>query len=268
MGCPKKFSVGGGMGAALLKDPERASSIIKALTTDPEINIPISCKVRFQETVENTAEFCRLMKNSGACQVALHMRSVDDRPTVRAQWMKFAEVQLLLDFPLIANGDFFVHSDIKNFEENIGNNPIMIARGAQWNPCIFHKEVESGNGLPQIEIVQEFLKIAIKTGTVFQSMKYVVGELLAKSKGEEQLQRQALLQSKATLNVLRIFSLDDHYLREKELYNWGDKCHTLDYYKCMKKDEKEDYRMNQKRTILGNVEENPHKKFAENKDEN
>jgi Dihydrouridine synthase (Dus) len=31
MGCPKKFSVGGGMGSALLSDPERAGSIIRTL---------------------------------------------------------------------------------------------------------------------------------------------------------------------------------------------------------------------------------------------
>jgi len=38
MGCPKKFSVTGGMGSALLKDPARAASIItaiKAATTLP-----------------------------------------------------------------------------------------------------------------------------------------------------------------------------------------------------------------------------------------
>jgi tRNA-dihydrouridine synthase 2 len=43
MGCPKKFSVSGGMGSALLDDPERAAKIIA--TVKKEIPLPISCKI-------------------------------------------------------------------------------------------------------------------------------------------------------------------------------------------------------------------------------
>lgn len=44
MGCPKEFSLKGGMGAALLSDPERAKSILNALV--PNLKIPVTCKIR------------------------------------------------------------------------------------------------------------------------------------------------------------------------------------------------------------------------------
>lgn len=44
MGCPKEFSIKGGMGAALLNDPDRAKNILKTLVEN--IKIPVTCKIR------------------------------------------------------------------------------------------------------------------------------------------------------------------------------------------------------------------------------
>lgn len=44
MGCPKEFSLKGGMGAALLYDPERAKAILKTLVEN--VKIPVTCKIR------------------------------------------------------------------------------------------------------------------------------------------------------------------------------------------------------------------------------
>lgn len=45
MGCPKEFSLKGGMGAALLSDPNRAKLILKTLVDN--VNVPVTCKIRF-----------------------------------------------------------------------------------------------------------------------------------------------------------------------------------------------------------------------------
>lgn len=51
MGCPKDFSMKGGMGASLLKNPERAKTILIALVEN--VNIPVTCKIRWDEIVSN-----------------------------------------------------------------------------------------------------------------------------------------------------------------------------------------------------------------------
>lgn len=43
--CPKAFSLKGGMGAALLLDPERAKGILTTLVKN--IKIPVTCKIRY-----------------------------------------------------------------------------------------------------------------------------------------------------------------------------------------------------------------------------
>ena len=44
MGCPKEFSVKGGMGAALLANADNAKSILTTLVNG--LSIPVTCKIR------------------------------------------------------------------------------------------------------------------------------------------------------------------------------------------------------------------------------
>jgi tRNA-dihydrouridine synthase 2 len=62
MGCPMKFSTSGGMGAALMKDPENAQNIMKALYEKFGGKIKISCKIRVLENYEKTLEFVEKMQ--------------------------------------------------------------------------------------------------------------------------------------------------------------------------------------------------------------
>lgn len=45
MGCPKEFSIKGGMGAALMSQPDKAINILTTLVNG-QLNIPITCKTR------------------------------------------------------------------------------------------------------------------------------------------------------------------------------------------------------------------------------
>lgn len=44
MGCPKEFSIKGGMGAALLSQPDKAVNILKNLVNN--LKIAVTCKIR------------------------------------------------------------------------------------------------------------------------------------------------------------------------------------------------------------------------------
>ena len=61
IGCPKKFSVSGGMGSALLSDPKRACDIISTLRRNIGGNIPVSAKIRLldENDPNKTVDFVR-----------------------------------------------------------------------------------------------------------------------------------------------------------------------------------------------------------------
>lgn len=49
MGCPKEFSVKGGMGVALLAKPDTAKEILRQLVQN--LKIPVTCKIRFLSSI-------------------------------------------------------------------------------------------------------------------------------------------------------------------------------------------------------------------------
>ena len=194
MGCPKSFSIQGGMGAALLSSPERASAIVRGLRDALPVHIPVSCKIRFigetdSKMVKRTSEFVSGLINAGADAITVHMRTVPMRPREPAMWQSFSELILSLPkVPIIANGDFFTRSDIMKFREQIGqelagsgrswSDSVMIARGALHNPSIFN----TSGALPIEHVVEEFVSCCEKYNEPPVAVKWIVAQMMDQSK--------------------------------------------------------------------------------------
>lgn len=78
MGCPKEFSVKGGMGVALAANPENAKNILSTLVQS--LSIPVTCKIRIRTTVEETIEHVKELAATGIKAIAIHGRTRDERP--------------------------------------------------------------------------------------------------------------------------------------------------------------------------------------------
>ena len=79
-GCPKHFSIQGGMGAALLKDVPRLEKILRALVEEvgKVYDIGISCKIRLLATDEETYDMVRRLCRTGIVGLTVwHLRSGD-----------------------------------------------------------------------------------------------------------------------------------------------------------------------------------------------
>ena len=64
MGCPKSFSMKGGMGAALLSQPEKVKDILSGLVKAVGEVIPITCKIRRLSSIEQTLELVKVTLNN------------------------------------------------------------------------------------------------------------------------------------------------------------------------------------------------------------
>lgn len=170
MGCPKRFSVHAGMGAALLSTPERAKDIVATLSRN--LPIPVSCKIRLLDGgVQDTIRYMKLMEAAGACAITVHARTRDMRPREPALWEKIKEIVDLkpVAVPIIHNGDIWVHEDFEECFKETGATGAMTARGALQNPSIFSPvEVDPHT------IVQQYLKKCVDTETIYQNAKYVI----------------------------------------------------------------------------------------------
>lgn len=197
MGCPKKFSVSGGMGSALLTDPERASRILRTLATN--VPRPVSAKIRLLPETQQTMDLLTaLIERGQAKAVAIHARRVGDPEIKPAQWNDLEEVLALArsKFPhtrFLVNGDFYTRQEWIDFQQRTGADGVLWARPALYNLSLFRKpptdsatttngSVKYGYSSPLLmdrtTVIQEYLQHSIRYETHYKNVKYVIAEMM------------------------------------------------------------------------------------------
>ena len=177
MGCPKPFSLKGGMGAALLHEPERIDAILRALVA--KVPCPITCKIRLLPTYEETLALVQTIEATGVKAIGIHGRLTEQRsrvPISDAQADMIRRISRAISIPVIANGgslDIASHADIEPFRVLTGASSVMIARAAQWNLSVFRK----GGALPQTEVAKEYMRLAIQYENGVGNSKFCVFNL-------------------------------------------------------------------------------------------
>eukprot|EP00927_Polykrikos_kofoidii_P048712 TRINITY_DN42935_c0_g1_i1.p1 TRINITY_DN42935_c0_g1~~TRINITY_DN42935_c0_g1_i1.p1 ORF type:complete len:458 (-),score=75.08 TRINITY_DN42935_c0_g1_i1:41-1414(-) len=258
MGCPKSFSVKGGMGAALLSRPEVASDILKSLRRNLPASCALTCKIRILDTLQKTRDFMQICESSGAEAITVHLRQRDERPASPAHWDQIVPLWDAVRIPVLANGDFFTRRQIDEFWKfcrgkiavdgtdsavdasaaapdwdcKAGPAGVMIARGAMWNPSIFCRNVEP----PSLEaVVQRYVRSAVAVNNTYQNTKWVVASMLAGGAGVA-TPHEFLGQPTKTFNLEMSTSKSMEALCKKlsvdhDRTDFPEQAHTTFYYK-------------------------------------
>lgn len=206
MGCPKEFSVKGGMGVALFNNRENAKKILKTLVQN--CKVPITCKIRIMPEIEKTIEAAKELESTGISAIGVHGRTREERPRHPCHTHDIKAVAAALLIPCIANGG---SSEIKNYEDLIkfrevsGTSSVMIARSAQWNCSVFRKE----GPLPIDDVIKEYLKLAVQYDNPVGNTKFNIQNILRDVQETELGQR--FLASQAIEEMCEIWGLLDHY---------------------------------------------------------
>lgn len=136
MGCPVPKITNGKDGAALMKEPDLASEIVK--TVNSAVSIPVTVKFRlgWDEEHKNCVQFGELMEESGACAVTVHGRTRAQRYAGVADWTFIGQVKKALGIPVFGNGDVFEPEDAEKLLESTGCDGVAVARGTLGNPWL------------------------------------------------------------------------------------------------------------------------------------
>ncbi len=139
MGCPVPKVVNNQEGSALLKNIPLAAKIIEK--TVKAIRKPVTVKFRkgFEKGETQALEMAAAAEASGAAAIAVHGRTRADYYSGKADWDVIAAVKSVVSIPVIGNGDVFSPLDAERMFTYTGCDGIMIGRGAQGNPWIFHR---------------------------------------------------------------------------------------------------------------------------------
>jgi tRNA-dihydrouridine synthase B len=142
MGCPTLKIVKNGEGSALMKRPELAYRIIATVVAAVG-DVPVTVKFRkgWDEKSVNAVEIAKCAEQAGAAAVSVHGRTREQFYSGFADWNIIREVKQAVQIPVIGNGDIRSPQDAKRMLTETGCDGIMIGRGAQGNPWIFHQVI-------------------------------------------------------------------------------------------------------------------------------
>lgn len=181
-GCPKPFSTSGGMGAALLKTPDKLVAILEALVKNivPEFHIGVSVKIRILETAEETEALVRRLVATGITGLTVHCRTTPMRPrekAIRGQLRMVADVCHEAGVACIMNGDVEDRDSTAKLIEEFGVDGAMIATAAEKNSSCFRTR-EQGGLAPWNEIVEKYIEFAIDTHNKWGNTKYMLCQIV------------------------------------------------------------------------------------------
>ena len=148
MGCwvPKVCKTGSG--AALLKDPEVAEDIVRAVVKS--VSIPVTVKVRagWDWSAFAAPELAKRFQGAGAKMITLHARFAKQGFEGEADWDLIRKMRESVTVPLIGNGDVKTGEDAQRMLRETGCDGVMVGRAAISNPWALRDIQHAVRGLP------------------------------------------------------------------------------------------------------------------------
>ena len=164
MGCPAPKVVKNGDGSALLKNPELAAKVLKAVVGNSEKPVTLKIRKGWDDTCINAVEIAKIAEDCGISAIAIHGRTREQYYSGKADWDIIRQVKENVSIPVIGNGDVFEVEDAINMLNQTNCDAIMIGRGAQGNPWIFNRinhYMKTGEILPE-PTLEEKITTAIR----------------------------------------------------------------------------------------------------------
>lgn len=203
MGCPAPKIAGNKAGAALMKDPDLASRIIRAVKAASPVPVTVKFRKGWDGTSVNALEFAKMAQESGADAIALHGRTRAQMYAPPADWEIIRQVKAAVSIPVMGNGDVDSPQAAKRMLESTGCDLVMVGRGALGRPWLFRQIaafLRDGTVLPEppmeermeVMLRQVALMAAYKGDRIaFREARKHCGWYITGMRGAAALRRQA-----------------------------------------------------------------------------
>ena len=137
MGCPMPKIANNGDGCGLMKVPELAGEIVKAVSDKLSIPVTVKCRLGWDKGSINVLDFAKRMEDNGAAAITVHGRTRSMLYTGVADWDTIGKVKRELSIPLIANGDIVSGPKAVECLRRTGADYLMVGRATFGDPWLF-----------------------------------------------------------------------------------------------------------------------------------
>ena len=155
MGCPAPKIAGNGGGSALMKKPQLAGEIVKAVREVVDLPLSVKMRIGWDENSVNCVELAKICEANGADAITVHGRTKVQMYSPPVNLKPIAEVKKAVSIPVIGNGDVVDGKSAEIMLNETGCDFLMVGRGALGAPWVFsaiNAYLEKGEILPEPEI--------------------------------------------------------------------------------------------------------------------
>lgn len=152
MGCPSKAVCANSGGSALMKEPELATAIVRAMRAAVEVPFTVKMRSGWDPDHKNAPDLAWMCQEEGADAVAVHWRTRADKYGGVRELDTIRTVVDRLRIPVIANGDIVDEPSALETWRATGAAGLMIGRGAIRDPWIFRRIERALAGLPALVV--------------------------------------------------------------------------------------------------------------------
>ena len=164
MGCPMPKIANSGDGCGLMRTPELAEEIVKAVVKAVDVPVTVKCRLGWDKGSINVLEFTKRMEGAGAALLTVHGRTRSMLYSGVADWDTIAKVKAQLSVPVIANGDVISGETAVRCRNWTKADGVMIGRATFGNPWVFSevKAALAGDPIPERPPLAKRVDVAVR----------------------------------------------------------------------------------------------------------
>jgi len=142
LGCPQRIAHSGNFGSHLCATPEGRAAVLRIVAhLSASLPVPVFCKVRLCDELDDTLCFARQLKAAGCALLAVHARFRGSATRRRDGPADLEAVRLIKqavgDLPVLTNGNVACAADVVVALRLTGADGCMSAEGALDDPALF-----------------------------------------------------------------------------------------------------------------------------------
>jgi len=180
-GCPAKRVNNHDGGASILRCPERAEQITRAVRDAVPHTIPVTAKVRLGWADSNSVvEIAQAAERGGAAWLTIHGRTKAQMYAPPVDYRAIGRARAALSIPVVANGDIASVEALQACATQSGATAFMIGRGALARPYLFR--TLRGEATGELESLWGYCEVLRRYDALMASGGFAEGSRLSRLK--------------------------------------------------------------------------------------
>jgi nifR3 family TIM-barrel protein len=154
MGCPVPKIAKHNAGCSLMREPEHAADVVRAMTRAVRVPVTVKMRAGWDDRSINAPAMARMMEDAGASALAVHGRTAAQSYTGSSDWDLIARVAAGVAIPVFGSGDCIEPQQLVDRARGSSVSGVLVGRGALRNPWIFAQASDLAHGRAPREISQ------------------------------------------------------------------------------------------------------------------